>query len=835
VTNLLNLLDGDSNANGVLDEDEVVALDRRLGQSSLLGVARRIIDAQERGNNIRSTNKGVSRLGKFAMLSGTKTDACQHLLSGGSPLGPKLATYYPVCVRDSEFSPLLQQPSGRCALLPNMSVGSQCFVPGDGVGVSQSHAPATSNTSIISNTSNTSEITPFVPSPQAVCGLLSRLFSKNQGVGGHRSAAGVSSAKWTDPGAELVVGTDQETINIKSRGLKTLDASFRNGFSFFAEVRFHSLTSWQEVFLFRTNEGRWWDHPYFRIRLRKINEIEGGLEFNVRYANPRWSKTLYSQNIVTLGELNKFLFTLSPSGSMEIFRNSVKVGMMDTGVHTMPTTKPFDHLQVAGAGFDGEIRDIRIWDSVVDYSEAISGKPSTGEADTDSDDSSDSTGDLPASCVASRRNSWDFICDETVPPELAEDFGFAKAGDPEAEENFLKREDQGEVTVCGRSTAVKSAVFHGKFGDGLTGEYFRLRTHCHNPFVFGILPTLVKVDETINFQTMKFRAPHNEYVVRWTGKVLLHTGGSYSFRLTSKDGSWLAVSGRLLVSNGGCHSPRAKEGTIVLAKGGHKIGVLFFNRGPSRQVSGQISLEFRGPDSKNQWQIIPQASLGSAPMRLSKLDRHANLSDGSESGSTTVKLGQFIYDEKQHVAVMPRRSCDLECRRGHRKAGGAPFKVFCSQRSDVSFVAMVSRGAKTAFMWLDNQPMVTWSVKSSAALVASNASRAASNASRAGATSEPERERFTSESFSLLEKSNSRAAVLAMLEGQSHQESTEDFVMQPSGSSPTLSVGAGEHTLILQGRPDDDESFALGSIRLEQGADTCKFFLEGKDKMPDDC
>merc|ERR1740129_1656431 len=32
VTNLLNLLDGDSNANGVLDEDEVVALDRRLGQ-----------------------------------------------------------------------------------------------------------------------------------------------------------------------------------------------------------------------------------------------------------------------------------------------------------------------------------------------------------------------------------------------------------------------------------------------------------------------------------------------------------------------------------------------------------------------------------------------------------------------------------------------------------------------------------------------------------------------------------------------------------------------------------------------------------------------------------
>jgi len=531
---------------------------------------------------------------------------------------------------------------------------------------------------------------------------------------------------------------------------------------------------------------------------------------------------------VTLGELTKFLFTVSPSGTLEIFREGLKVGMMDTRIPRMPTTKPFDHLQVGGGGFDGEIRDIRIWDRVVEYSEAITGKPSTGEAVSESDDSSDSTGDLPASCVASRRNSWDFVCDETVPPELAEDFGFGKAGDPEAEEKFLKREDQGKVTVCGRNVAVKSAVFHGKFGDGLTGEYFRVRTGCHNPFIFGIVPSLVKVDETINVQTMKFRSPYNEYVVRWTGKLLLHTGGSYRFRLTSKDGSWLAVSGRLVVSNGGCHGPRAKEGKTDLTKGAHKIGVLFFNRGPRGRVSGQISLQFRGPDTKDKWQFIPQESLGSAPMRLSKLDRHANMSDGGKKVSTGVKLGQFIYDEKQHVAFMPKGSCDLECRRGYRKAGGAPFKFFCSQHADVSFVAMVNRGANTALMWLDDKPVVTWSVKSRAALLASNASRA-------GATTEQERETSTVESFSLLEQSNNAAAVLATLGGKTHQESTEDFVMQPSASSPILSVGAGEHTLIIQGRPDDDDAFALGSIRLEQGADSCKFFLEGKDKMPDDC
>jgi len=495
----------------------------------------------------------------------------------------------------------------------------------------------------------------------------------------------------------------------------------------------------------------------------------------------------------------------------------------------MPTTSKYDIMEFGGGEFDGEIRDIRVWDYVVDWNEATTGQPGTGGVSSDLDDSSDSNADLPASCVASRMNTWDFVCDETVPSELAEEFGFGKAGvDPEAEQKFLLREDRGEITRCRTSTAVKSAVFHGKFGDGLTGEYFKLRQNCHPPFLFGQIPTLVKVDETINFATMNFRSAHNEYAVRWTGKILLDAGGSYSFKLTSKDGSWLAVSGRLVIDNGWCHGTQAREGTIQLAKGAHKIAVMHFNRGPRNQVSGQIILHFKGPDTAGAWIPIPQAKLGSAPMRLSKLDRHANSGESGDQNETQVKKGHFIYDEKAHIAIMPKRSCDLECRRGLRKAGGAPFKLFCKRITDVSLVAVVNQGASTAFVWLDDRPAQIWSLKPTAALLASSAVQD-------GSTTEKREEMYTAESFALLEQSNSTAAVLALLGETSQQGGGNDFIMQPSAPSQTFSVGAGEHTLVFQGRPEDTEAFAMGSIRLQQGGDACTFFLEGKDKMPDDC
>jgi len=41
-------------------------------------------------------------------------------------------------------------------------------------------------------------------------------------------------------------------------------------------------------------------------------------------------------------------------------------------------------------------------------------------------------------------------------------------------------------------------------------------------------------------------------------------------------------------------------------------------------------------------------------------------------------------------------------------------------------------------------------------------------------------------------------------------------------------------SLEIQGRPNDDAAFALGSIPLEKGGDVCTFFLEGKGDMPDD-
>jgi len=823
---LLNLVDGDGNSNGVLDGGEVLGLDKRLGQSALIGVAKRIIEAQEMGENKRSLRNGVIRLGNFAMFSATETDACDHLLKN-VPLDKKLAVYRPVCVRDSEFTEVDEEPSGRCALLPDMQKGSQCLVPGDGVGVSLSHNPA------ISSTSNASNATPFVPSPKAVCGLLSLLFSKNQGVGGHRSGVGVTSAKWTDPGAELVVQTGQQEIYIeKKNNPQQLKFYNGNGLSFYAEIRIHTtIIHNMDLLTFRIHDSHWFHHgPYIQIQaVRGSTPDKGGLLLKVGH-DRSFRRQLHSKDVVNIGELSKFLFLVSPSGTLEIFKDGKNAGMENIGrPRHNPAKKPFEVLQFGGGHIDGEILDIRVWDRAVLWNEAIAGKTRTGDESSNVDDDTSSTGDLPASCVASQKNTWDFVCDDEVPPELAEAFGFDKVGDPQAEEKFMQRENQGEVTRCLHGTAVKSAVFHGKFGDGLTGEYFKLRQNCHLPGLFGRIPNTVKVDETINFETMTFRSPYNEYAVRWTGKVLLDAGGSYSFKLKSKGGSWLAVSGRLLVENNHhCgHKLRTAEGKVHLSKGAHKIGVLFYNRGPTKTTSGTIVLSYKGPDTNGQWKLIPQDQLGSAPMRLSKLDRPSG--ESGEKNKTEVKLGYFIYDEKAHIAVMPKGSCDIECRRGKRKAGGAPFKFFCSRRVDVSFVAMVNQGARRAFMWLDDGQVHTWTVGKA------NVGFVASEASRESLTVKDQMPGHTPESFSLLEQSNNTAAVLALLEETSHQGSGEEFIMQPSEASSDFSVGAGEHTVVIQGRPDDAEAFAMGSIRLVHGADACTFFLEGKDKMPDDC
>mmetsp|Transcript_6668 Transcript_6668/g.18840 ORF Transcript_6668/g.18840 Transcript_6668/m.18840 type:complete len:279 (+) Transcript_6668:2-838(+) len=274
----------------------------------------------------------------------------------------------------------------------------------------------------------------------------------------------------------------------------------------------------------------------------------------------------------------------------------------------------------------------------------------------------------------------------------------------------------------------------------------------------------------------------------------------------------------LVVDNSWCHHLRTREGHINLDKGGVQIAILFFNQGPEGPPTGTIKLRYKGPDTQGHWTQVPQAMLGSAPMRLSKLNRHAQGSTDNET--EIVRKGSFVYDERTRLGVMPVGSCDLNCRMGRRKAGAAPFKFFCQKHTTVSFVATVNQEADNAMIWLDNLPVQTWSLSTGTSL---NQVQSTAGVQRA-------------EEASLWQQyASGRNATAAALLSLLEDTTPSDFIMVPSATSPEFAVTAGEHTFLFQGRAGSDEAFALAGLRLNKGVEDCAFFLEGKDKLPEDC
>jgi mono/diheme cytochrome c family protein len=71
----------------------------------------------------------------------------------------------------------------------------------------------------------------------------------------------------------------------------------------------------------------------------------------------------------------------------------------------------------------------------------------------------------------------------------------------------------------------------------------------------------------------------------------LPRAGSYSFHLTSDDGSKLWIDGKLVVNNDGIHAPATKSASVELFKGTHKLVAAVFNAGGGVE----LGLEIEGP------------------------------------------------------------------------------------------------------------------------------------------------------------------------------------------------------------------------------------------------
>lgn len=108
---------------------------------------------------------------------------------------------------------------------------------------------------------------------------------------------------------------------------------------------------------------------------------------------------------------------------------------------------------------------------------------------------------------------------------------------------------------------------------GLVGRYF-LNTEWSGA------PELVVLDDTVSTRTVSTRAEQfgaQPFSVVWRGFLYLDQAGAHTFTVTSDDGAWLYLDDRLLIDNGGEHSPVTMSATATTEAGLHRVELRYFN------------------------------------------------------------------------------------------------------------------------------------------------------------------------------------------------------------------------------------------------------------------
>jgi PA14 domain-containing protein len=92
----------------------------------------------------------------------------------------------------------------------------------------------------------------------------------------------------------------------------------------------------------------------------------------------------------------------------------------------------------------------------------------------------------------------------------------------------------------------------------------------------GQTPNVDKLMPVINWTTAADFGLEDNFQAQVIANLNVTAAGSYAFRLTSDDGSRLAVDDTTVIANDGLHGATAKEGTVSLTTGYHAVRVDFF-------------------------------------------------------------------------------------------------------------------------------------------------------------------------------------------------------------------------------------------------------------------
>jgi len=119
-------------------------------------------------------------------------------------------------------------------------------------------------------------------------------------------------------------------------------------------------------------------------------------------------------------------------------------------------------------------------------------------------------------------------------------------------------------------------------GHGFTGRYYAGTSWAGLPVATGIDTRIRLTHEML--EKKAGRSPL--FSVLWEGHVFLNKETIFELSISSDDGSWVFVDGKLEIDNGGVRPEKRARKEIALARGAHTLIVKFFN------ASGEAKIDF---------------------------------------------------------------------------------------------------------------------------------------------------------------------------------------------------------------------------------------------------
>jgi hypothetical protein len=115
--------------------------------------------------------------------------------------------------------------------------------------------------------------------------------------------------------------------------------------------------------------------------------------------------------------------------------------------------------------------------------------------------------------------------------------------------------------------------------------------------------TFVKSGQQASF-SIEPKEVNDYFAFRFSGQIDLPTTGTYTFYLTSDDGSLLYIDGNLVVNHNGLHGNSEMSGSAVLTAGVHAIVVEFFEAGGGEA----LTVQYAGPFDSERARYPPDRS-----------------------------------------------------------------------------------------------------------------------------------------------------------------------------------------------------------------------------------